>query len=147
MHQSFTENEGAHSLRLNGKTYKYCYQCGLRLQGVPRRLENHYRSFHRGVEAAWLPYEELPINCYASNFEDYLANPDTELQRKPLVKCGGAGRPLAPRPPLFTIINPVVSDIDSWCPKRQRLDPEMVSQAGSGADLLAVEEAAQISIF
>ena len=126
MHKRFTENEGALSLRLKGKTYKYCYQCGFRLQGVPKRLANHYLSFHKGIEPAWLPYEEQPINCYANNFAAYLANPDTELQKKPLVKCGGAGRRLAPRPSLFATNRPEISEIDSWYPKRQRVESDIV---------------------
>ena len=91
MDNRFTENDGALSIRIDRKTFKFCRQCGHRLQGVPKRLANHYESFHRGEEAAWLQSCDLPVKSCYTNFEAYLENPDTKLIKKPTIKCSGAG--------------------------------------------------------
>ena len=91
MHDRFTENDGALCIRLDGRTFKHCRQCGLKLQGDKTYIQNHYKSFHRGEEAAWLQSGDLPVNSCYSNFEEYLECPDTKLIQKTSIKCSGAG--------------------------------------------------------
>ena len=117
MHSRFTENEGALSIRIRGNTYKHCQACGLQLRGDPKRRAAHYRRYHRGLDPAWLGFEEPPSKgCYA-NFETYLANPETKLVLKWHIRISGGGRLSQPKPPLFSTIKPEMSDIDSWYPK------------------------------
>ena len=79
MHDRFTVNEGALSIRIGRTTYKHCRACGFQMQCKPKRRVVHYRRWHGGQEPAWLGFDERPAEgCYA-NFEAYLANPDTEL--------------------------------------------------------------------
>ena len=117
MHNRFKDNLGALSIRIKGRTYKYCGACGWRLECIEKRLEAHYKRYHKDQEAVWLQYDDRPIHCCYSNFETYLLNPDTDLKIKPNFRFLGGGPLPASKPPLFDVIRPEVSEIDSWCPK------------------------------
>ena len=130
MHHRFKNNLGDLSIRMNGTTYKHCGACGLRLQGNDKRLEAHYKRYHKDQEAAWLQYDDRPVHCCYINFETYLSNPDTELEIKPNFRFLGGGPLPAPRPPPFAInreVPPVrvlstMSDVESCFFKRSIVD-------------------------
>ena len=51
MHDRFTENDGALSICLERRTFKYCRQCGLKLRGD----KNIYRTTTRAFIEEWKP--------------------------------------------------------------------------------------------
>ena len=140
MHNRFTDNSNALSLRIKRTTYKHCRTCGYRLEGVPKFLQAHYKRYHSGQEPAWLGYGEQPAEGCYSNFEAYLANPDIELEVMPHIRHAKGGRLPPPRPPIFAISRavaqimepPAMSDMESYFFKRSAIDFEMAS---SWADL------------
>ena len=127
MHIRFKNFLDALSIRINGTTYKHCSFCGLRFRGEDKKLEAHYRRYHKDQEAAWLSFDDPPVHCCYSNFETYLQNPDTELRIKPNFRFSGGGPLHSTKPPLFDVIRPEISEIDSWYPKRQRVESDLVS--------------------
>ena len=72
MHDRFTDNEGALSIRFGRTTYKHCRTCAYKLEGKPSRLKAHYKRYHQDQEAAWLQYDDRPVHCCYANFETYL---------------------------------------------------------------------------
>ena len=130
MHIRFKNNLDALSIRMNGTTYKHCGFCGWKLRGKDKRLEAHYKRYHKDQEAAWLQYDDRPVHCCYINFETYLSNPDTELEIKPNFRFQGGGPLPAPRPPPFAINRrdiPVrelstISDVESCFFKRSIVD-------------------------
>ena len=72
MHIRFKNTLDALSIQMNGTTYKHCGACGLRLQGNYKRLEAHYKRYHKDQEAVWLQYDDRPVHCCYANFETYL---------------------------------------------------------------------------
>ena len=80
VHPSFGRFRDQISIRLNGRTYRYCDQCGYRLRCDGDYLKKHYKRFHEGHDAKWLKYGELPKCNWYANLASHFENPEVELQ-------------------------------------------------------------------
>ena len=54
---------------------KFCKHCTLRLRGTAKKLEAHCGTFHPGLEAEWLGYEEVPESSVYENFSQWREDP------------------------------------------------------------------------
>ena len=41
-------------------------------EAIPAKLKAHYNGHHKGVEPQWLKYDEIPVRCVYSNFENFV---------------------------------------------------------------------------
>ena len=41
-------------------------------EAIPVKLKAHYNGHHKGVEPQWLKYDEIPVRCVYSNFENFV---------------------------------------------------------------------------
>ena len=63
-------------------------------EAIKSKLKTHYHGHHKGKEPKWLQYDEIPIQCIYSNFEEYIKGQDKLLELKPGITLKKGGRRL-----------------------------------------------------
>ena len=85
---------GTPIIGLNRKYNKYCGHCGYQVLAEKRKLDQHCRNQHRDINIGFLKYDQNPVECIYSNFNQFLEGKTEELFLKPDIILNKGGRPV-----------------------------------------------------